>query len=232
MEVMFVESRRKPAAETGKQIKDAVEKFTKNFPECKKIGLIASLQYLDFIPILKKELEDKGIKALTSKGNLAKYPAQVLGCDINAAKSLEGKVDAFILLSTGRFHAIQSASETSKPVFILQEDSIQQIKKEDIGAMKRRRLGAAKKFLASREIGIIVSTKPGQNKLKEALKIKERLEKKGKKAFLFITDTININELENFSCQSWLNTACPALVLDSSKIVNWNEVEKFYNKRF
>lgn len=228
MEVMFVEARRKVSAETEKQIKNAVEKFIKNFPESKKIGLIASLQYLDFLPILKKELERKGIKALMSEGKLTKYPAQVLGCDINAAKNLDKRVDAFILLSTGRFHAIQIAQETSKPVFVLQEDSIQQIKKEEIENMKKKRLAAVKKFLAGKEIGIIVSTKPGQNRMEEALKIKEILEKKGKKAFLFIADTININELENFSCQAWLNTACPALTLDSSKIVNWQEVERFF----
>lgn len=231
MEIMFIEARKKPDAEAEKQIQKAAEEFKKNFHEIRKIGLLASLQYLDFLPVIKKELENSGIRALTGKGRLAKYPAQVLGCDINAAKNIEDKVQAFILISTGRFHAIQIAKEINKPVFILnaaaEKGSIQQIKKEDIEGMKRKRLGAVKRFLASNEIGIIVSTKHGQNSMKEALKIKGMLEKKGKKAFLFIADTINIDELENFSCETWINTACPALTLDSAKIVNWQEIEKF-----
>lgn len=227
MEIMFVEARKKPTEQSKKQIKKAVKEFKKNFPKIKRAGLLASVQYLDFLPILKKELGNKGIKTSESKGMLARYSAQILGCDINAAKNIEKKVQAFILASTGRFHAIQIAKEIRKPVFILQENSIQQIGEEEIENMKRERLAAVKKFLASNEIGIVISTKSGQQNMKEALKIKDKLEKKGKKAFLFIADTININELENFSCQSWLNTACPAMTLDSSKIINWNEVERF-----
>jgi 2-(3-amino-3-carboxypropyl)histidine synthase len=176
------------------------------------------------MPFLKQELEKGGVKVFTSKGNIARYPSQVLGCDVLAARNIEKYVDAFILLSDGRFHALQLA--TNKPIFILDENFVR-IDKEEIEYMRRKRLAAIKKFLASDKIGIIVSTKPGQERLKEALKIKNILERKRKKVFVFVADTINPAELENFQCHAWLNMACPALVLDSSEIVNWQDVKKF-----
>lgn len=226
MKLMFVEARKKLQNEDKEQIEESVYEFSKKFPKIKSVGLLASLQYLDFLPFLREKLENSGIKTSTSKGTLTKYPCQVLGCDVNAAKNLENKVDSFILLSNGRFHALQIANATKKPIFIF-DGGIQELNKGEIDKMKGKRLAAVKKFLAGNEIGIIVSTKHGQNKIEEALKIKDILEKKGRKAFLFVADTININELENFSCQSWINTACPALILDSSKIVNFDEIEKF-----
>ena len=44
---------------------------------------------------------------------------------------------------------------------------------------------------------------------------KEKLEKDGKKVFLFVGDLITDTELRNFShIQAWVNTACPRLMDD------------------
>lgn len=227
MKIMFVEARKKFSQEEIGQAKQAIKDFAKKNLKIRKIGLLASLQYLDLLPIIKQEMEKAEIEAITSKGKLTKHEAQILGCDINAAKNLESKVQAFLLASNGRFHALQLANSTNKPIFLLSGYEIIELSRKEIENMKKKRLAAIKNFLASKEVGIIISVKPGQQKMREALKIKAMLERKGKNAFLFIADTIDINELENFICKTWLNTACPALTLDSSKIVNWNEVEKF-----
>ena len=226
--VLFIEARKQFSQEEVEQARWAVENFARNNPKIKKVGLAASLQYLGLISIIKEELEKNKIQAITSKGNLTGHEAQILGCDINAAKNIEKKVQAFLLASNGKFHALQLANSTSKPVFILSGGIIAEISREEIESVRKKRLGAVKRFLSSNKIGIIASTKHGQNNMKEALKIKGILEKQGKKAVIFIGDTINISELENFSCESWINTACPALILDSTKIVNWSEVEKFF----
>ncbi len=222
MDKIFIEARIKVNEEEKEKIKNAVIGFAK-LP-FKKISLISSVQYLDFVPLFKKELEKNGKIVLTSKGNLARYEAQIIGCDVNAARM---DADAFILLSTGRFHAFQLALKTEKPIFVWNSQYMKRIHEEEIWDLKKKRSGAIKKFLAAGSIGIIVSTKPGQTKLKEALEIRKRLEKKGKRAFIFIADTINLQELENFSCQSWINTACPALILDSQNLVDYDEVSEY-----
>ena len=58
--------------------------------------------------------------------------------------------------------------------------------------------------------------KPGQNEMQGGVeKIKEKLEKAGKEVFVFIGDTLNPAELENFpQIDAWVNTACPRMVDD------------------
>lgn len=191
----------------------------------KKIGLIATVQYVSFLPIIKKELEKKGKEVSIAKGFLAKYPGQILGCDVDAAKKLSN-ADAFLFIGSGRFHAEQVALATKKPVFIWQPEnnSLDKIKEKDILKLKARKKAALANFLAAEQVGILVSIKPGQENLKKALKIREKLKKKGKETFIFIADTINLQELENFSCKAWLNMACPALNMEP-KIVNLADID-------
>ncbi len=222
MERLFIESRVKPSEEDKERIKNSLRGFAK-LPY-KKLSIAASIQYLDFVPLFKEELERNGKIVLTGKGKLARYKAQIIGCDINAARK---EADAFLFLGTGRFHALQLALKTEKPIFVWDSQYIRRVDEEEIKNLKKKRDGALKKFLAANTVGIIVSTKFGQEKLREAMKIRERLEKKGKRAFIFLADSINLNELENFTCQSWLNTACPGLIFDNQNLVNYDEVSEY-----
>jgi 2-(3-amino-3-carboxypropyl)histidine synthase len=70
------------------------------------------------------------------------------------------------------------------------------------------------KFLNAEKIGILVSTKPGQENLKKALSLKL----KNKKSYLFLSNNIDIREFENFGINSWVNTACPRMDFDSGVI--------------
>lgn len=222
MERLFIEARVKPSEEDKERIRNALRGFAK-LPY-KRLSVVASIQYLDFVPLFKKGLEYNGKTVLIGKGNLTKYESQIIGCDTSAIRM---EADAFLLLGTGRFHALQLALKTEKPVFVWDSQYIRRVDEEEIKNLKKKRDGALKKFLAANTIGIIVSTKPGQEKLEEATKIREKLEKKGKRAFIFLADSINLNELENFSCKAWINTACPGLILDSQNLVNYDEVSEY-----
>ncbi len=84
-------------------------------------------------------------------------------------------------------------------------------------------------FLSTDTVGILVSIKPGQENLKQAIELKKKIEKSGKsdkKAFIFIADIISIEELENFTCKAWINTACPNIIFDSTKIINPDDLYK------
>jgi len=223
MKVLFVEARKRKDIDEKKAVREFL-----GSNRIKRIGIAASVQYLGLAGDFKREFEKNGVKVYSARGSKTAYESQIIGCDTNAALSVNNKVDAFVILSDGRFHAVQLALKTSKSVFVLQGESLGLIGQKEVEAIRKKRNAAVVNFLHSDKAGIIISTKPGQQKLKEALKIKERLEKNGKKAFLFIADTINICELENFQCKSWVNTACSAMTLDSNKIVNTEEVEKFF----
>jgi diphthamide biosynthesis enzyme Dph1/Dph2-like protein len=112
-------------------------------------------------------------------------------------------------------------------VFIFNGDSIEKLPEEDIQKFKLKKKTAFMRFLSEQKIGILVSTKPGQFKLKEAMALKEKLKKKGKEAFIFIADTFNLSEIENFNIKSWVNTACPGMFFDSNSIINISDLNYF-----
>ena len=70
------------------------------------------------------------------------------------------------------------------------------------------------KFLNAKNIGFLISTKPGQ---KYPIKKLEEFEKKHKEKrfYYFVADHIDINQFENFRfIEAWINTACPRLEED------------------
>lgn len=219
MKVLFVEARRKFELNL-KEIDEISDKLPK------KIGLIASIQYINIVPYIKKELEKRGKKVFISKGNLTKYPGQVLGCDVFSAINIKNKVEALLLLGSGKFHAIQIAIQTKKSVFIWQPGAkLNKLSTEDIKDFENKKKVSLIKFLQAEEVGILVSTKHGQFNLKKALLIKKQLEKK-KKVFLFLFDTLNFSEFENFPVKSFVNTSCPNMILDDTRIINYGDIPK------
>lgn len=84
------------------------------------------------------------------------------------------------------------------------------------------------KFLSADNIGIMVTIKPGQYSYRKAVEIKEKLDKKGKKCFIFVFDTLDASEMGNFPfIDFWINTACPRIADDRDKknVIDMNELE-------
>jgi len=177
-----------------------------------KIGLTASVQFVCFLPQLKKALEEKGKIVFIAKSK-QKHPGQVLGCDASAARIIKDKVSAFVYLGDGRFHPIAVAMETSKPVFCFNPitNVFKQLEEKDLAKYKKKKKGALLKFLTADNVGIIISTKPGQKtSLAELAKLKKLHPKK--KFYKFLCNNLDINQLESFPfIQAWVNTACPRL---------------------
>ena len=214
MKTLFIEARRK---------------FPKNIDlspldklKGKKISLAATIQYLDLVPLVKKYLEKKSKKAIIKPG--AAYKAHVLGCNSNA---FDKKADTLLLLADGKFHAINNALQLDKELHIYNTKNIEKITKQEINKIKQKTKAKQAKFLSYNIIGLLTSTKPGQHH-KGIYNIKKKIQKLNKKAYIFQSNDINIAELENFpQIKIWVNTACPGLALDSSKIINLQDVAEF-----
>jgi 2-(3-amino-3-carboxypropyl)histidine synthase len=175
----------------------------------KKLFLAYSIQYKLLAESIREQLKKEGIKTEGFQ--------QVLGCS---------KIKTnfpVLLVSTGKFHA-QNLFLQTPILYILENNKIAQISEKDIKAQIIRKKTALLKFLKSEKIGILVSTKPGQEKLNKAIKLKAILEKKGKQAYIFVSNNINTNQFENFSIDSWVNTACPGLCMDNSSIINIEDI--------
>ena len=213
MKAIFIEARKKVEINEEK-----IRIISKLLPLT--VGLITTVQYTHLLNKVKNILEKNGRKVFISKGKLMKYPGQIIGCDIGAAKNIEKDVEAFLFIGSGEFH-IEPLILLGKNVFVysLEENKLKEIDKKEAVNIANRKKAALMKVLAADCVGIIVSVKPGQQNLKSALLLKKKLEKIGKKTFVFITDNIRSEDLENFKCGAWINTSCQALNMEP-KILN------------
>ncbi|MAG19863.1 hypothetical protein CL618_00320 [archaeon] len=168
-----------------------------------KIGLVSTIQYLNQIQKIK-------LKKFIIAG-------QVTGCNISKPKRIENKIDSYLFIGSEQFQPIYLAINTKKPVYILNPttEKFSKISQEQIKKYKQKIKGKKLKFLNADKIGILISNKPGQYKLKKALKLKNKY----KNSFLFLTNNINQQEFENFSdIDIFINTACPRL--EYKKVIN------------
>jgi len=177
-----------------------------------QLFIIYSIQYKDLASKIKKELSKKH-KIIGFK--------QVLGCT-----KLKTKYP-ILLIADGLFHAINIGLQNNSAIYIYTGKEINQLDRKIIKKLKAKQKAALSNFYMAKKIGILVSTKPGQNRMQDALKLKKRLEAKNKQAYVFIADNLDLGEIENFSIDSWVNTACPGLARNMGKIVNIDDIIDF-----
>jgi len=182
----------------------------------KKLFLAYSIQYKKNAEIIKKQLERANFNILGFQ--------QVLGC----SKITLTTNTPILLIGSGRFHALNLALQGYE-VYVYNNSAINKIGEEDIKKLKQNKQVALNRFFSSTNIGFLISTKPGQNRIGSALDAKDKILKKypEKRVNLFVSNNINLNEFENFPIDLWVNTACPGLINDSSKIINLDDISEF-----
>jgi diphthamide biosynthesis enzyme Dph1/Dph2-like protein len=176
----------------------------------KEIFITYSVQYKDSAKRIKDQLASK----IKIKGF-----QQVLGCSRIKTKF------PILFIGTGSFH-LNNLLLQSPEIFILSGEILKKVKAEDIEKLKIKRKTAYLKYLSAENLGILVTTKPGQENLKQALILKKKLKKQNpnKNYYIFLSNNINISQFENFKINSWINTACPGLASDNFSIINLNEI--------
>ena len=171
-----------------------------------------TVQFISNVDAWKKALEQAGKKVKLIKPEHCKHEGQLLGCSI---KRFKADFDAFLYVGDGLFHPKALMLKNDKPVFAYDPFSkrFSKIDKKDVERMQGRVIGALTKFIASKEIGVLVSTKPGQNRMKQAYELEKRYPDKN--FYLLLSDTIDFSELENYPfIECFVNTACPRIGYD------------------
>ena len=149
------------------------------------------------------------VKQILSKNHKITKLIQVLGC---SKPSFPENTQAVILIGSGRFHAISLALSSELPIYMLEKDKLSKIPDSEVESLKKTKKASYLKFLNADKVGILISTKPGQENLKKALELSKKI--KDKSTYLFISNNLNTLEFENFGLESWVNTACPRLDMD------------------
>ena len=194
-----------------------------------KLGLVTTTQFLGKTTEIKQYLENNGKEVFIEEGK-QRNEGQLLGCDVGAAIKIHDKVDAFLYIGSGEFHPLGVAMNTKKEVFTFNPVSsvFSKLDEKDIEKYKKNKKANYVKFLSAENIGIMVTIKPGQYSYHKAKEIKKKLEEKGKKCFIFVFDTLDANEMQNFPfIDFWVNTACPRIADDRDKknVIDMVELE-------
>ncbi len=185
---------------------------------CDKVGLFTTIQFIDQLKQLEEFLKSKGKQVFIGNPTYrAIEKGQVLGCDITSPLSISKDVDCYVYLGSGYFHSISLSLELDKPIFQANPITcvVNKVDEKEVERYKKLRKEILSKAKKAKVYGILVCTKPGQYNLNLAEKIKKKLEENGKKAYIFVFETLAPESLLDFQdIEAWINTACPRIAID------------------
>ncbi|MEM4727256.1 MAG: diphthamide biosynthesis enzyme Dph2 [Candidatus Bathyarchaeia archaeon] len=199
-------------------LKPAIERSLPLIEGWERIGLTTTVQHIHKLGEVAELLRGRGMEPHIGKGGFGLLrPGMVTGCNYSSATSIAEIVDGYLFIGGGRFHPVGLALATGKRVVAadpyLASASI--IEESEIRRIIMRRLAAIEAAKYARRYCIVVSLKPGQLHLKEALNIKSALEMRGKKAVILCLDEVRAEALNNFTeAEAFIDTACPRIALD------------------
>lgn len=183
----------------------------------KKVGLVTTVQHLHTLERVRAFLEGKGIEAHIGEGRgRTRYPGQVLGCYFQAAREVADRVDAFVFIGSGDFHPLGVALATGKRTLALDVlmGEVREMGPLVAKVLRQRylRIGMGRD---AETFGIILGGKRGQTRRALAMRLKEELEKRGKRAYLLQLQEITPEALLPFrKLDAFVNTACPRVSID------------------
>jgi 2-(3-amino-3-carboxypropyl)histidine synthase len=192
-----------------------LEKEFSKLKDYKNIGLVTSLQFVKTLPAVAKFLEKNGKKVFVHKS--LQYDGQMLGCKISSGLAIEKNVDVFLCISAGKFYPIGLALFTKKPLLNLDLET-QSIYSVDAQKKKTEKIIAWNKQLLkdAKNVGLLVSWKKGQM-FGNPFKMKNDLEKQGKKVFILAFDELSNDKLEGLKLDIVVNFGCARIMEDQEK---------------
>jgi 2-(3-amino-3-carboxypropyl)histidine synthase len=203
--------------------KDGKENFKKLLEALKdfeKIGVVYSIQYKKAFENIVNFLRESGKKVFVNRSG------QVIGCNYSNAKVFEKEVDAFLVVSAGKFHALGLALKTNKPVFVFDVE-LNDIYNIDAKKYAKIIEWNKKVFEESKNVGLLISWKKGQ--FRDFRQIKEKIEKLGKKVYVLAFDELSESLLEGLKLDCLVNLSCPRIPVDDLErykipIIDCNDV--------
>ena len=145
-------------------IKEAVKKALPHLEPWSKIGLVTTVQHVHQLGEARNLLLNAGKTVVVEDARQVQYPGQVIGCDFSNARSVSGKVEAYLFVGGGRFHAIGVALATGKPTIIADPYEKRAYPVQDeVGTVIKQRwaLGLVVQLIAPAAIALCASSQVG-----------------------------------------------------------------------
>ena len=181
-----------------------------------KVGLYSTVQYRKHLDKVKNALEEEGFDVLIEEGDdRIKYPGQILGCNYSA---IAKGADSHLYIGSGRFHPIGLSLVSGANVVIFNPSTGEVSETGELADKMLRKRHAAitasqdKMEESDKYIGVIVSTKGGQKRMKMA----ENIAAEDDRVKIIVFDEIIPSRVDSMDLCCVVNTACPRIALDDS----------------
>ena len=199
-------------------VEEAVRKAIDLLKPWRRIGLATTVQHVKKLEAARRILSSAGKEVHVGNASSMLHPGQVLGCDYTNAKAISQNVEAFLFVGGGRFHPLGLALTTMKPVVAADPFECRAYSLDaDARRILRQRWAEIEEARKAETYGVIIGLKPGQKRLREAFRIKNKIEEAGKKAYLISLREITDQMLRNFrEFEAYINTACPRISIDEA----------------
>jgi len=192
-----------------------LEKSIKEIKNCKNIGIAYSIQHRHDLEKIIKFYESNGKKVLIpEKKGYAAYSGHVVGCEFGGLKTIQDKVDAFLVIGNN-FHSMGASLAVEKPVFLIDvyNNCVTDMKGVRDKILKQRII-AIDKFKKAKKVGVIMEVKPGQ-KFGSPKFLVEKLKATGKEVITITMNELSPDKLMNFyDIDAFVELACPRIAID------------------
>ena len=170
----------------------------------KTVGLVTTVQHAPLIPAMETYLFSHGHESGSQM--VPDVPRSGAGARVQFCSGKIDRGSEILFVGTGLFHPIGIALVTKARVIALDPltGTAQEVSAD---ALLRRRFAIMEKARGAQHIGIIVSTKSGQQRRALA----ERLAALSPGAVIVTMREVNPDELLNLGFDCYVNTACPGL---------------------
>src|SRR5213594_2054538 len=155
----------------------------------KRIGLLTTYQFREWLPAVKEYLEKKGHEVhVGPPDRRVAYAGQLLGCDYHTATMIEKDVDGYLYIGTGDFHPLGVAILVpDKPIIIADPERREARDLREVrDHILRQRHAAIARARDAQTFGIIVTRKIGQSRMEMAQALKGLAEKRDRHANIFL----------------------------------------------
>lgn len=185
------------------------------------VGVVTTIQFLHLMKDVKAFLDKNKIKN--------EILGQVLGCNAGAAE--KSKAETLLFFGDGLFHPLGLMIKNKKHIVIADpiSNAAKVLGDEEIKKFEKIRYKGLNAFHSSKNIGVLVTLKPGQEQMKAALSLKKKY--KDKNFYILTFDNLEFDQLENFPfVECFVNTMCPRIAYDDADklpkpVINYLELE-------